>query len=80
MLALSFAPSAGKFSVLWDIPMIPKYQAEAGWSGASVWGSQPSIDTNRGQVFIATANWEYVFDPRGHNRLPNCNSERYSSS
>jgi hypothetical protein len=56
MLALSFAPSAGKFSVLWDIPMIPKYQAEAGWSGASVWGSQPSIDTNRGQVFIATGN------------------------
>jgi hypothetical protein len=27
MLALSFDPSVGKFSVLWDISMIPKYGA-----------------------------------------------------
>ena len=36
--------------------MAPKYQAAECWSGASVWGSQPAIDSRLSQVFIATGN------------------------
>jgi outer membrane protein assembly factor BamB len=56
VLALKFDHNSRKFKVLWNIPMIPEAQAAAGWSGAAVWGSQPSIDTSRGQVFFATGN------------------------
>ena len=42
-----------KFNILWDIDMIPP---NTGWAGGSIWGSQPSIDTARNQVFIATGN------------------------
>jgi outer membrane protein assembly factor BamB len=55
-LATTFHSSNGKFEVLWNVPMIPKIEAARGWSGAPVWGSQPSIDPSRGQVFIATGN------------------------
>jgi hypothetical protein len=37
--------------LLWITPMIPP---GANYSGASIWGSQPSIDVLRGQVFIGT--------------------------
>jgi outer membrane protein assembly factor BamB len=55
-LAMTFDSSAGKFKVLWNVSMIPEIEAARGWSGAGVWGSQPSIDPNSGQVFIATGN------------------------
>lgn len=54
MVALSF--DGKKFSVLWNVTMIPEAQAAMGWSGALLWGSQPAIDTNLGQVFVATGN------------------------
>ena len=56
LLAMTFNGSNGKFEVLWNISMIPEAQAAAGWSGAAVWGSQPSIDASRGQVLFATGN------------------------
>jgi len=55
-LAMTFDSSNGKFEVLWNLPMIPEIEAARGWSGAGVWGSQPSIDPSHGQVFIATGN------------------------
>jgi outer membrane protein assembly factor BamB len=54
MLALQFRN--GHFNVLWNTTMIPAFRVKEGWSGAAVWGSQPSIDTARSQVFIATGN------------------------
>lgn len=43
----------GRFKLEWSQPMIP---AGSNFSGAAIWGSQPSIDTKRNQVFIATGN------------------------
>ena len=54
--ALSLNRAKGTFSVSWNITVIPEAQAALGWSGIGVWGSQPSIDTIRRQVFIATGN------------------------
>ncbi|KAH8812383.1 quinon protein alcohol dehydrogenase-like superfamily [Xylogone sp. PMI_703] len=54
--AYSFDKSRNKFTTLWDIPMIPQHQAEAGWSGVAVWGSNPPIDTVRNQVIFGTGN------------------------
>ena len=41
------------FHLLWSQPMIP---AGSNFTGAAIWGSQPSIDPKRNQVFIATGN------------------------
>lgn len=42
-----------KFTQVWNINTMPSGK---GWSGAGVWGSQPSIDPVRSQVFIGTGN------------------------
>lgn len=36
--------------------MLPPPYGPGEWSGAAIWGSQPSIDVERQQVFIATGN------------------------
>ncbi|KAK3986819.1 Quino protein alcohol dehydrogenase-like protein [Cladorrhinum sp. PSN332] len=54
--ALKFNPHNKKFQVLWNITTIPEHRRKAGWSGAGVWGSQPSIDKKRGLVFFGTGN------------------------
>jgi outer membrane protein assembly factor BamB len=54
MMALSFDCAAGTFATVWNVPMVPELQQ--GWSGNAVWGSQPSVDEARSQVFIATGN------------------------
>lgn len=41
----------GRLTLLWSTHMIPP---GANFSGASIWGSQPSIDPIRNQVFIGT--------------------------
>ena len=41
------------FELLWSKPMIP---AKSNFTGGAIWGSQPSIDPRRNQVFIATGN------------------------
>jgi polyvinyl alcohol dehydrogenase (cytochrome) len=55
--AFSFAVGTKKFTQVWNINTLP---AGKGWSGASVWGSQPSIDPVRNQVFVGTGN-TYVY-------------------
>lgn len=45
--------SAQNFNVHWNITTLP---TSGNWSGGGVWGSQPSIDPMRDQVFIATGN------------------------
>jgi outer membrane protein assembly factor BamB len=45
---------SGTFHTDWSVSMLPT--PRAGWSGNAVWGSQPSIDEVRGQVYIATGN------------------------
>jgi outer membrane protein assembly factor BamB len=45
---------SGAFHTDWSVSMLPT--PRAGWSGNAVWGSQPSIDEMRGQVYIATGN------------------------
>jgi hypothetical protein len=39
------------------------------WSGAAVWGSAPSIDTAKRQVYIATGLQLLVFKPWRHGLL-----------
>ena len=51
MNALAFEHN--RFTSLWKQNMIPP---GSNFSGASIWGSQPSIDPVRKQVFIATGN------------------------
>lgn len=41
------------FSMLWNIDMVPP---NSDWAGGAIWGSQPSIDSARSQLFIATGN------------------------
>lgn len=51
MNALTFTHN--RFQLLWSEPMVP---VGSNFSGAAIWGSQPSIDPKRDQVFIATGN------------------------
>jgi hypothetical protein len=53
MAAIDFHRNKSQFSVAWNVSMLP---ANMGWSGAAIWGSQPSIDMARSQVFIGTGN------------------------
>lgn len=57
-VALKFSRQTGRFTTLWDIPMLPADDPKqpGSWSGAAIWGSEPSIDTRRKQVFYATGN------------------------
>lgn len=57
MVSTSFDHSINKFSVNWNVSTLPLDNVGPnGWAGASVWGSQPSIDVGRSQVFYATGN------------------------
>lgn len=57
MVATRFDHSAGKFQLAWNQSTLPlDHVGPTGWAGASVWGSQPSIDVKRGQVFYGTGN------------------------
>jgi outer membrane protein assembly factor BamB len=51
--AIHFDKASKQFSILWDQSMANK---DSGFDGIGVWGGQPSIDSNRHQVFIATGN------------------------
>jgi hypothetical protein len=62
MAALSLDKSKKSFSVLWNVSMMSEAEATSGWSGVGLWGSQPSIDEVRRQVFIATGNTYSVPD------------------
>lgn len=49
----------GTFTTVWNITTIPPNLPVNGtgrWSGAGIWGSQPSVDTARNQIFFATGN------------------------
>lgn len=52
--AFTLDASSGMFSTAWSLSMLPVPQGN--WSGNAIWGSQPSIDPIRSQVFIATGN------------------------
>ena len=54
LLALTFDYASGTFHTVWEVSMLPTPQRD--WSGVAVWGSQPSIDQARSQVFIGTGN------------------------
>ncbi|KAK0715106.1 quinon protein alcohol dehydrogenase-like superfamily [Lasiosphaeris hirsuta] len=56
VVALSFNAASKKFRVLWNVASISKARQLEGWAGAAIWGSQPSIDTGRGLVFVGTGN------------------------
>ncbi|KAL8919364.1 MAG: hypothetical protein Q9208_006817 [Pyrenodesmia sp. 3 TL-2023] len=53
MRGVAFEKKSRRFRSLWNQDMIP---TGANFSGAAVWGSQPSIDPVRKQVFVATGN------------------------
>ncbi|KAH8896722.1 Quino protein alcohol dehydrogenase-like protein [Thozetella sp. PMI_491] len=56
-LVLERSRAGGKaFKVLWNVTTIPASRRSAGWSGAGLWGSQPSIDKSRRQLYVATGN------------------------
>ncbi|KAK4034666.1 hypothetical protein C8A01DRAFT_49001 [Parachaetomium inaequale] len=64
-------PSKGQFTTLWNVTTIPTTLplgngSTARWSGAGIWGSQPSIDVRRNQVFFATGNAYTVPDEYLH--------------
>ncbi|KAJ8103655.1 Quino protein alcohol dehydrogenase-like protein [Lipomyces tetrasporus] len=56
LVAMKFNRLGGHFDVQWNISTLPEPRGVGGWSGGAIWGSQPSIDPERGQVFIATGN------------------------
>lgn len=56
MVAVEYDKSARRFKTVWNISMITAGLTLPGWSGVAVWGSQPSIDEARSQVFVATGN------------------------
>lgn len=49
----AFTLENDRFKLLWSHDMIP---FGSNFTGAAIWGSQPSIDPKRNQVFIATGN------------------------
>lgn len=54
MVGLTFNTISDPFTVLWNVSMLPFPQGN--WSGAAIWGSQPSVDPLRSQAFIGTGN------------------------
>ncbi|EMC96489.1 hypothetical protein BAUCODRAFT_33851 [Baudoinia panamericana UAMH 10762] len=55
--AYTFNRSTGTFARDWLVNSIENVViGPGGWAGASVWGSQPSIDVQRSQVFYGTGN------------------------
>ncbi|KAK4542029.1 hypothetical protein LTR36_007229 [Oleoguttula mirabilis] len=50
---VDFDVSTNEFTIAWNVPTLPAGQ---GWSGAAIWGSQPSIDIIRSQLVIGTGN------------------------
>jgi outer membrane protein assembly factor BamB len=70
MVALTFSRDTGHFTTKWDIPTLPSGK---GWSGAGVWGSQPSVDAARDQVFFGTGNL-YSYPP-GYGHCINATAE-----
>ncbi|KAK4235223.1 hypothetical protein C8A03DRAFT_36926 [Achaetomium macrosporum] len=52
--------TAGTFTTVWNVTTIPTNLPPSNgslqWSGAAIWGSQPSIDVRRRQVFFGTGN------------------------
>ncbi|KAL9019544.1 MAG: hypothetical protein Q9185_003164 [Variospora sp. 1 TL-2023] len=63
-----------RFRLLWNQNMIP---SGANFSGAAIWGSQPSIDPVRQQVFVATGNVYSV--PESYTTCQNQTTNRTSS-
>jgi hypothetical protein len=57
MVSLTFDRENG-FKKLWDTPMIPEELSGQGkWSGAAIWGGQPSTDRETfDRIYIATGN------------------------
>lgn len=51
--AVTFDKKSNRLSILWNQATVPEH---SGFSGVGIWGSQPSIDANRQQVFVATGN------------------------
>lgn len=49
----AFALEDDRFNLLWSQDMIPP---GSNFSGAAIWGAQPSVDSTRNQIFIATGN------------------------
>ncbi|KAI6856878.1 hypothetical protein KC338_g8281 [Hortaea werneckii] len=57
MVATTFNHSTNKFSLSWNVSTLPLEESGPnGWAGGAVWGSQPSIDVQRSQVFYGTGN------------------------
>lgn len=57
-VALTFNRTTGRFTTLWDVAMLPADDPSqpGSWSGVGIWGSEPSIDEARRQVYYATGN------------------------
>lgn len=57
-VALTFNRLTGRFTTVWDIAMLPADDPSqpGSWSGVGIWGSEPSIDVARRQVYYATGN------------------------
>ncbi|THY71237.1 hypothetical protein D6C95_10275, partial [Aureobasidium pullulans] len=56
MAAVEYDKEVREFKTAWNVSMITSGSTLPDWSGVAVWGSQPSIDEARSQVFIATGN------------------------
>ncbi|KAF1979078.1 Quino protein alcohol dehydrogenase-like protein [Bimuria novae-zelandiae CBS 107.79] len=56
MFALRFNEATKTFEIQWSVKSIPDTRHAEGWAGAAFWGSQPSIDAIRRQVFVGTGN------------------------
>jgi hypothetical protein len=54
MVGVDFNRATRKLDIAWNTPMISQADFAQGWSGAAIWGSQPSIDVVRSQVGLHT--------------------------
>jgi outer membrane protein assembly factor BamB len=76
-------PSEGTFTTVWNVTTIPTtlplVNGTARWSGAGIWGGQPSIDVARNQVFFATGNSYTAPDEYLHCMDPSANEHCFPS-
>ncbi|KAF2403537.1 Quino protein alcohol dehydrogenase-like protein [Trichodelitschia bisporula] len=68
--AYKFDHSTNKFTAVWNTNTLP---LDEGWSGSAIWGSQPSIDPGRKQLYVATGNI-YEF-PAGFEKCENSTAD-----
>jgi polyvinyl alcohol dehydrogenase (cytochrome) len=57
------ALDANTGAIIWETKTVPTTGSSPDYSGSSIWGSNPVVDTERGAIYVATGNNYSVPDP-----------------